>query len=137
MGRGDGARGVGGVCPGPRSFVVSDEGGYGVAFEEFSAVEEAQFDEECDARDGAAGVLDELAHGAGGAAGGEEVVYDEDAVTAGDGVGVDFEGVWCRIPSSYEAEIISRGACPACEQDEPLAGAVCEGGAEDEAAGFG
>src|SRR5215212_11057992 len=117
MGRGGGVRRVGGGCPGPGSFVVGDEEG--------------------DARDDAAGVLDELAHGAGGAAGGEEVVHDEDAVAAGDGVDVDFEGVGAVFELvgggyGFPGELVGLAG-----ENEALAGAVGEGSAEDEAAGFG
>src|ERR687893_1665938 len=64
-----------------------------VGGEAVAAVEVAELYEEGHADDGAAGVLDEFAHGAGGAAGGEEVVADEDPGALPYRVGVGFEGV--------------------------------------------
>src|SRR4028118_551392 len=55
--------------------------------------EVAKLYEESHACDCAAGVLDELAHRAGGAACSEEVVGYEDAGTRRYGVGVDLQGV--------------------------------------------
>src|SRR3990170_2581858 len=70
------------------SFVVDEERGDFVGGEELAAFEEAELYEEGDAGHDAAGVLDELAHSARRAAGGEEIVDDEDASAMGYGVGV-------------------------------------------------
>src|SRR5215217_2224553 len=73
--------------------IVSDEGDDVVGFEAGAAVQVGELYEEGDAGHGAAGVLDELAHSAGGTPGGEEVVGDEDAGARLNSVGVGFEGV--------------------------------------------
>src|SRR5918997_6393072 len=64
-----------------------------VGFEFFAAAEVTEFYEEGYAGYRAAGVLDELAHGACRASCCEEVVGDEDAGSFRDSVGVGFEGV--------------------------------------------
>jgi len=61
---------------------------------EFSAaVEEREFDGESGAFDFSAEFFDELGGGEGGAASGEKVVADEDALAGLDSVFVDFEGI--------------------------------------------
>src|SRR5687768_6620266 len=73
--------------------MVGDEGDDWVGLELFAAAQVGEFYEEGHACDRTAGVLDELAHGAGRASRCEEVVCDEDAGTFGDRVGVGFQGV--------------------------------------------
>src|SRR5215217_3254361 len=113
--------------------IVGDERDDVVRGEQVAAVQVAELYEECYAGDGAAGVLDELAHGAGGTTGGEEVVGDEDAGARSYGVGVGLEGIGAVF------EVVSGGDRLAGElvrlpgQDEALASAVGEGSAEDEA----
>ena len=58
-----------------------------------AAVEEVEFDGEGDAGDGAAELLDQLHGRAHGAAGGEQVVYEKDALAGLDGVLVNLERV--------------------------------------------
>ena len=133
----DGARG--GLCSllSLGSFVVGEEGGYGVGGEEVTAAQGAKFYEEGEAGHDAAGVLDEVAHGAGGAAGGEEVVDDEDAGAGRYGVGVDLQGVRTVLQivgggGGLPGELVGFAG-----EDEALFGPVGEGAAEDEAAGVG
>src|SRR5215212_293903 len=73
--------------------IVSDEGDDGVGFEAGAAVQVGELYEESNAGHGAAGVLDELAHSAGGSPGGQQVVDDEDAGIGRNGVVVGFQGV--------------------------------------------
>src|SRR5829696_3460137 len=73
--------------------IVGDEGDDGVGFEFFAAVQVGEFYDEGYACYRAAGVFDELAHGAGGASRGEQVVCYEDAGTLGDRVCVGFQGI--------------------------------------------
>src|ERR671911_3197152 len=73
--------------------IVGYEGDYLVGDEAGAAVQGGELYEERDACDGSAGVLDEVAHGAGGAARCEEVVGDEDAGARGDGVRVSLKRV--------------------------------------------
>src|SRR5215212_5685267 len=89
--------------------IVGDEGDDMVGVEAGAAVEEGELYEKCDAGDDAARVLDELAHSAGG------------AVLEFVGGGNGFAGEFVRLAG----------------EDEPFAGAVGEGCAEDEAAGLG
>jgi len=118
------------------SVVVGDEGDYFVGFEEFAAFEEAKLYEEGDAGYDAAGVLDELAHGAGGATGGEEVVDDEHAGAFRYAIGVDLQRVLAVLELVSGGDGLSGELVGAAGENEALLGAVGEGSAEDEAAGF-
>src|SRR3712207_539801 len=73
--------------------IVGNKGDYFVGGEAGAAAEVGELYKEGYAGYDAAGVLDELAHSAGGAPGGEQVVGDEDTGAGGDGVGVRFQGV--------------------------------------------
>ena len=103
----------------------------------FAATEEAELYEEGYAGHDAAGVLDELAHGAGGAAGGEQVIYYEDAGALGDGVEVDLEGVLAVLELVGGGDGLSGELVGFAGEDEPLLGAVGQGRPEDEAPGLG
>src|ERR671916_198034 len=117
--------------------MVGDQGHDLVGLELVAAGEVGQFYQEGDARDGAAGVLDELAHGAGGAAGGEEVVGHEDAGALRDGVGVGFQGVRAVLQLVGGGDGIPRQLVWFAGEDEAFFGAVGQGRAEHEAAGLG
>src|SRR5829696_782416 len=117
--------------------IVGDEGDDMVGVEAGAAVEEGELYEKCDAGDDAARVLDELAHSAGGAAGGEEVVGDEDAGAWRYGVGVGFQGVGAVLEFVGGGNGFAGKFVRLAGEDEPFAGAVGEGCAEDEAAGLG
>ena len=80
--------------------------------------------EEGDAGDGAAPALDELAHGVGCAAGGEEVVGDEDAGAWRYGVGVGFEGVGAVLELVGGGDGLAGEFVRFAREDEALAGAV-------------
>jgi hypothetical protein len=73
------------------SFVVGEDGGDRIGSEAVAAAQMAELHEESDTGDDTAGVLDEPAHGAGGATGGEEIVDDEHAGTGRYGIGVDLQ----------------------------------------------
>ncbi len=120
-----------------RAVVVGDEGGDGVGGEKLAAAEEAELYEEGYAGHYAAGVLDELAHGAGGAAGGEQVVYHEDAGAVGDGVEVDLEGVLAVLEVVGGGDGLSGELVGSAGEDEALLSAVGQGRPEDETPGLG
>ena len=61
-----------------------------------AAFQEVQLDGEAQAGDLAAELADELHGGLHGAAGGEQVVDDDDALAGLDGVEMDLEGSRCR-----------------------------------------
>src|SRR5918998_2840650 len=117
--------------------MVGDQGHDLVGLELVAAGEVGQFDQEGHAGYGAAGVLHELAHGAGGAAGGEEVVGDEDAGARRDGVGVGFQGVRAVLQLVGGGDGVARQLVGFAGEDEALFGAVGQGRPEHEAAGFG
>src|SRR5918998_5865018 len=117
--------------------IVGNEGDYLVGGEAVAAVEGGEFYEEGDAGHGGAGVLDELAHGAGGAARGEQVVGDEDLGVWRYGVGVGLEGVGAVLELVGRGDRLARELIGLAGQDEALARPVGQGRAEDEAAGLG
>src|SRR5918998_5739987 len=117
--------------------IVGDQGDDGVGLELFAAAQVGEFYEEGHARDRTAGVFDELAHGAGRAPGCEEVVRDEDAGALGDRVGVGFQGVGTVFEVVGGGDDLSGEFFRFAGQDEALFGAVGQGRAEHEAAGFG
>ena len=117
--------------------IVGDERDDGVRVETGATVEVGELYEEGDASYDTACVLDELAHGASGAARGEEVVGDEDAGSWRYSVGVGFQGVGAVLElvgggDSFAGELVRFSG-----EDEAFAGAVSEGRAEDEAASLG
>src|SRR5215210_1062728 len=73
--------------------IVGYQGADVVGGEAGAAFEVGELYEEGDAGDGGAGVLDELAHGEGGAPCGEQIVGNEDEGVRWYGVGVGLEGV--------------------------------------------
>src|SRR5215211_3722986 len=117
--------------------IVGNERDDVVRGEAGAAVQVGKLYEEGDAGDGAAGVLDELAHGESGAPGGEQIVGDEDADAFGDRVGVGFEGVGPVLELVGGGDSLAGELVGFTGEDEALAGAVGEGGTEDEAAGLG
>jgi hypothetical protein len=117
--------------------IVGDERDDGVRIEAGAAVEVGELYEEGDAGYDTACVFDELAHGAGGAACGEEVVGNEDAGSWRHSVGVGFQGVGAILElvgggDGFAGELVRFSG-----EDEAFAGAVSEGRAEDEAASLG
>ena len=58
--------------------------------------------------------VDQVAAGPHRAAGGQDIVDQEDALPGPEGVGVDFELVACRTPVDIPARSWRKGACPAC-----------------------
>src|SRR4029453_16694611 len=75
--------------PGPS---VPDEAEELIAFDQLSALEELELDQGGDADDLAPQALHQRGRGPGGAAGGEHVVDDQDALPGDDGVGVQLQG---------------------------------------------
>src|SRR3712207_1163145 len=142
-------RSAGWVCPGATSrgsagsgrllvwVIVGDERDDVVGGEEVAAAEVGEFYEEGDAGYGASRVLDELAHGAGGAPGGEQVVCDEDAGAGVYGVSVGLEGVRAVLEVVGGGDGLSGELVRFAGEDEAFAGAVGQSRAEDEAAGLG
>src|SRR3712207_611596 len=117
--------------------IVGDERDDVVGGEEVAAAEVGELYEEGDAGYGASGVLDELAHGTGGAPGCEQVVGDQDAGTYWYGVCVGLEGVFAVLEVVGGGDGLSRELVRFTGEDEAFAGAVGQSRAEDEAAGFG
>src|ERR687897_626626 len=117
--------------------IVGYEGDYLVGNEAGAAVQVGELYEEGDACDGGTGVLDEVAHSAGGAARCEEVVGDEDAGAGGDGVRVGLEGVGAVLQLVCGGDRLARELVRLSSEDEALAGTVGQSRAEDEAAGLG
>src|SRR5215211_2072857 len=116
---------------------VGDEGDDGVGLEFFAAAQVGELYEEGHACDRTAGVFDELAHGAGRASCCEEVICDEDAGTFGDRLCVGFQGVGTIFQLVGGGDGLSRELFRFAGQDEAFFGAVGQGRAEHEAAGFG
>src|SRR5215211_5386281 len=116
---------------------VGDEGDDGVGLEFFAAAQVAELYEEGHACDRAAGVFDELAHGAGRASCCEEVICDQDTSTFRYRVGVGFQGVGTVLQVVGGGDDLSLEFLRCAGEDEALFGTVGEGCAEHEAAGFG
>lgn len=108
-----------------------------VGGEALAAVEGRELDEDGDAGDGGAGAGDEFAAGLEGAAGGEEVVDDEDALVLADGVGVNFEAVGAVFEFVADADGFAWELATFSDGDKASGEGLGDGGAEDEAAGFG
>jgi len=101
-----------------------------------AALEEVEFDSEADTDNFSAEFFYELHRRLHRAAGGEEVVDDEDALAGLDGVEMDFEGVGAVLEVVAD---FGRGGGEffgLADRDEAGVEAVGERGAEDEAAGF-
>src|SRR5215210_1581146 len=117
--------------------MVGDEGDDLVGAQFLAAADVGELYEESYAGDRASGVLDELAHGAGRAPCGEQVVRDEDAGACRDRVGVGFEGVGTVFEVVGCGDDLSGEFLRLAGEDEAFSGAVGEGRTEHEAAGFG
>ena len=104
--------------------------------EALAAFEEVEFDCEGEAGDFSAELLDELYGGFHGAAGSEEIVYEDDALAGLDGVEMDFKGVGAVLKIVGNAGDGSGELAGLAYGNEAGVEAVSEGGAEDEAAGF-
>ena len=104
--------------------------------EAFAAAEEVEFDGEGEAGDFAAELFDELDGGFHGAAGGEQVVDEQDALAGLDGVEVDFERVGAVFEIVGDAGYRCGQLARLADGDEAGIEAVGERGAEDESAGF-
>src|SRR4028118_2101939 len=102
-----------------------------------AASEVGELYEEGNADDGSAGVLHEFAHRAGGAAGGEKVVADEDPGPGPWGVGVGLQGVGTVLEVVGGGDGLPGELVRFAGEEEALLGPVGEGRAEDEAAGLG
>src|SRR5215210_8139462 len=128
------SRGVGRLVFG---VMVGDEGDDLVRAQFLAAAQVGELYEEGHAGDRSSGVLDELAHGAGRTACGEQVDCDQDAGAFGDGVGVGFEGVGTVLEVVGCGDDLAGEFLRLAGEDEALFGAVGEGRAEHEAASFG
>jgi hypothetical protein len=102
--------------------------------EAFAAAEEVEFDSEGQAGDYAAELLDQLEGCFHGAAGGEQVVDEQDALAGLDGVEVDFEGVGAVFEVVGDAGDGRGELARLAHGDEAGVEAVGERGAEDESA---
>ena len=103
--------------------------------EELAAFEEIEFNEEGEGSEVATELIDQVDRGFGGAAGGEEVIDQDDVFSGMDGVLMDFEhgvaifegvGFSNRLPGEFTGF---------SHRDEPDSQTVGDGGAEDEPAG--
>ena len=117
-------------------FVIVQEAENVVLPELGSAFEEVEFDGEADAGDFAAELANELDGGLHGAAGGEEIVDDNDALAGLDGVEVDFEGVGAVFQVVVDAGDGGGELFGLADGDEARVEAVGERRAEDETAGL-
>src|SRR4028118_1678260 len=114
---------------------VGYEGDDLVGGEPGAASEVGELYEEGNADDGSAGVLHEFAHRAGGAAGGEKVVADEDPGPGPWGVGVGLQGVGAVLEVVGGGDGLPGELVRFAGEEEALLGPVGEGRAEDAAAG--
>src|SRR5215210_2729779 len=117
--------------------MVGDEGDDLVGAQFLAAADVGELYEEGYAGDRAPGVLDQLAHGAGRASCGEQVVRNEDTGALGDRIGMGFEGVGAILEVVGCGHDLSGQLLRLAGEDEAFPGAVGEGGPENEAAGFG
>src|SRR5215204_1024275 len=110
--------------------IVDYEGDDFVWAELVAASQVAELYKEGHAGHCAAGVFDELAHSAGRAAGGEQVVCDEDAGTPWYRVGMGFQGVSAVLQIIGGRDRLSRELVRLAGEDQALPGAVGQGRAE-------
>jgi hypothetical protein len=113
-----------------------EEGEDVVVPEAVAAFEEVEFDSEGEAGYFSSELLDEFDGGFHGAASGEEVVDENDALAGLDCVGVDLEGVRAVLEVVSDANGGARKLFGFTHRYEAGVEAVGEGGAEDEAAGL-
>ncbi len=99
-----------------------------------AGLEERQFDEHGDAGDLRAALGDQLAGGTHGAAGGEQVVDDEDALALNEGVHVDLEAVVAVFEGVVHAVDVAGELAGLAQGYEAAGEGLGDGGAEDEAA---
>jgi len=118
----------------PGLFVVVEQAEDVVLLEAVAAFEEVEFDGEGEAGDFSAELLDELDGGLHGAAGGEQVVDEDDALAALDGVEVNFEDVGAVFEIVSDAGDGRGKLAGLAHGDKAGVEAIGEGGAEDEAA---
>src|SRR5215211_6804326 len=104
--------------------MVGDEGDDLVRAQFLAASEVGELYEEGYAGDLAPGVLDQLAHGAGRAPCGEQVVRDEDAGALGDRIGVGFQGVGTVLEVVGCGDDLPGELLWFAGEDEALSGAV-------------
>ena len=116
--------------------VVVEEAENVVIGEAGAALEEVELDGEGEADDFSAQLLDELDGGFHGAAGGEQVVDEDDALAGLDGVEMDFEGVGAVFEIIGDAGDGGGKLFGLADGDEAGIKAVSERGSKDEAAGF-
>ena len=116
--------------------VVVEEAEDVVVREARASVEEVELDGESQADDFSAQLFDELDGGLHGAAGGEEVVDEDDALAGLDGVEMDFEGVGAVFQIVRDASDGGGKLFRLAYGDEAGIEAVSERGTKDEAAGF-
>lgn len=102
-----------------------------------AAFELGELDQDGDADDFGAGLLDEFAAGLERAAGGEQVVDDDDLAALADGIGVDLEAVGAVFEGVVDAVDAAGELAGFANGDEPGGEGLSDGGAEDEAAGLG
>src|SRR4029453_6498671 len=81
-----------GSSPSGADISVPDEAEELIALDQLPAFEELELDQGGDADDLAPRAPDQAGRGRGGAAGGEQVVDDQDPLAGNDGVGVQLEG---------------------------------------------
>jgi hypothetical protein len=105
-----------------------------VVFEAVAAFEEVEFDGEGEAGDLAAQLLDELYRCFHGAAGGEEIVDEDDALAGLDGIHMDLEGVGTVLEVVGDSGHWGGKLARLAHRNEAGIEAVREGGAEDESA---
>jgi len=104
--------------------------------EAVAAFEEVEFDGEGEAGDFSAELLDQLDGGFHGAAGGEQVVYEDDALAGCDGVEVNLKGIGTVLKVISDAGHGSGELARLAHGHKAGVEAVGQGGSEDEAAGL-
>src|SRR3954451_17760593 len=105
-----------------------------VAFEAFAAVQELERDDEAEPDHLAAQLLDELDLRLRRAAGGEDVVVDEDALAAHDRVSVQLQRIEAVLERVLRAHRPPRELPRLARRDEPAAELARERPSRDEAA---
>ena len=104
------------------------------AAEAVAALEEVELDEEAQPDDLALEPLDELDRALDRAAGGQQVVDDQDALAGGDGVAVDLEGVRAVLERVLDGDRLGRELAELADRHEAGVELVGHRRAEDEPA---